>query len=129
MESYSNDFTTIEKRLKESITQTMKTAVFTPKHIYINWKTNETIVIWGDGTKTVVKASDDEFFSPYHAFTAALAKKIFGNNTQVNRIVSKYDYPEPKDPVKRGKHQQQRLEDLRKKLLADKERFKRHDNS
>ena len=33
--------------------------------------------------------------SPYSAFTAALAKKIYGNNSQVNKIVSMTEEPMP----------------------------------
>ncbi len=47
-----------------------------------------TIVFWKDGTKTVVKRSEGEKFNKYYAFCAALAKKVLGNNTQVNKIVA-----------------------------------------
>lgn len=65
--------------------------LLTPKHIVHNRKTAETIVIWKDGTKTSVKpmkGTPEEEMSYYSAFTAALAKKIYGSNTQVNKIVS-----------------------------------------
>ena len=45
------------------------------------------IVYWTDGLKTVVKRSENEPESKYAAFCAALAKKIYGNNSRVNRIV------------------------------------------
>lgn len=47
-----------------------------------------TIVFWEDGTKTVVKRGKDEPFSKYHAFCAALAKKLYTTNSAVNRIVN-----------------------------------------
>lgn len=47
-----------------------------------------TIVFWKDGTKTVVKCSDNDPYIRYNAFCAALAKKIYGNNSQVNKIVA-----------------------------------------
>ena len=47
-----------------------------------------TIVFWKDGTKTVVKRAKGEKFNKYYAFCAALAKKAFGNNSQVNKIVA-----------------------------------------
>lgn len=47
-----------------------------------------TIVFWTDGTKTIVKRGAEEKNSPYAAFCAVLAKKIYGNNTKVNRLVS-----------------------------------------
>lgn len=59
---------------------------FTPKKIIRNGKA--TIVFWIDGTKTVVKCSDDDD-NFYDAFTAALAKYIFGSNSAVKKIVNK----------------------------------------
>lgn len=55
-----------------------------------------TIVFWKDGTKTVVKAMDGVDANPYHGFTAALAKKIYGSSSKVNKIVGKYA---PKDKM------------------------------
>ena len=47
-----------------------------------------TIVFWEDGSKTVVKCRKGTVFDPYYGFTCALAKKVYGNNSQVNRIVN-----------------------------------------
>lgn len=44
------------------------------------------VVFWKDGTKTIVKRKKGEPDNIYHAFTAALAKKIFGSNSKVNSI-------------------------------------------
>ena len=46
-----------------------------------------TIVFWGDGTKTVVKCSPGETFNKYYGFCAAVTKRIFENNSRVNKIV------------------------------------------
>lgn len=46
-----------------------------------------TIVFWEDGTKTVVKCSPGETYNKYVGFCACLAKKIYSNNSRVNRIV------------------------------------------
>ena len=48
-----------------------------------------TIVFWEDGTKTVVKPTEDEHRNDFDAFTAALAKKIYGSTSAVCRIVAK----------------------------------------
>lgn len=48
-----------------------------------------TIVFWDDGTKTIVKCEDGDRQDPYTAFTAALAKKIYGSNSRVKKIVNK----------------------------------------
>ena len=49
-----------------------------------------TIVFWQDGTKTVVKCMDGTPFNPYYGFVCALAKKVYGSNSRINRIVDKY---------------------------------------
>lgn len=70
-------------------------AAFTPKKIIVNGPA--TIVIWKDGTKTVVKkevglhvgylsrVGEDNF--AYYGFLAALAKKIFGSNSHLKRVI------------------------------------------
>lgn len=50
-----------------------------------------TIVFWADGTKTVVKTARGELFDMYHGFTAAVAKKVYGNNTRVKKTVHKFE--------------------------------------
>lgn len=84
--------------------------LLTPKHIFHNRKTAETIVLWKDGTKTVVKPMEgtpDSEMSYYSAFTAALAKKIYGSNTQVNKIVS-----QTTEPVKRKERLNEIIESM-----------------
>ena len=46
-----------------------------------------TIVFWEDGTKTVVKRAEDEPDNEYTAFTAALAKRVFGSNNAIKKII------------------------------------------
>lgn len=45
------------------------------------------VVFWKDKTKTIVKCSEGETFNPYYGFCAALAKKVYGCNSRVNKIV------------------------------------------
>lgn len=59
-----------------------------------------TIVFWSDGTKTVVKRSADCPDSMYNAFTAALAIKVFGSNSQVNKILRTKVRHQQSKPVK-----------------------------
>ena len=49
-----------------------------------------TIVFWNDGTKTVVKCQEGQTFNPYFGFCAAIAKKLYGSNSILNRIVETY---------------------------------------
>lgn len=74
--------------------------VMVPKSIIHNRKTGETIVIWRDNKKTIVKPKEGTEESPYFAFVSALAKKIFGSNSKVNRIVDKTFEPTKRKPKK-----------------------------
>ena len=90
----------VRRLIMDTLSESTKIC-YTPEHIFHNRKTAETIVIWKDGSKTIVKPMDgmpDSEMSHYAAFTAALAKKIFGSNTQVNKIVGMTT-----EPVKRQK--------------------------
>lgn len=52
-----------------------------------------TIVIWEDGTKTVVKAQNDEYFDPEKGLTMAIAKKVFGNKGNYFNQIKKWTKP------------------------------------
>lgn len=72
----------------------------TPKNIFKNGL--YTTVLWADGAKTIVKRGEDDPDDEYSAFTAALARKIYGTNSAVKRIVrmtkvQSKKYKEPKD--------------------------------
>lgn len=60
-------------------------ASITPKKIIRNDRT--TIVIWEDGSKTIVRCEAHKHYDAYEAFTAALAKKIFSNNTKLKKMI------------------------------------------
>lgn len=56
-----------------------------------------TIVFWGDGSKTIVKRAEDEEFDLYAAFTAAVAKKIYGTNSALKKMIyRKVEYQKEK---------------------------------
>lgn len=46
-----------------------------------------TVVFWKDGTKTVVKCAPGTTPNDYDAFTAALAIKIFDNNSKLKKLI------------------------------------------
>ena len=56
-----------------------------PKKIIFNYPA--TSVFWNDGTKTVVKCATGTEPALYNAFCAALAKKIYGTNSRLKRII------------------------------------------
>lgn len=94
------DTNEIVKSIQEQVKNVVVEREFTPKHIIHNRKTDETIVIWRDGTRTTVKPMIGVPHSPYSAFTAALAKKVYGSNTKVNKIVGMTCEPEKRNPDK-----------------------------
>lgn len=62
-------------------------AKYTPKSIEYSADHKTVVVIWSDGDKTIVRRSDNDPDDIYMAFTAALAKKIFGSNSAVKRVI------------------------------------------
>ena len=72
------------KAFRGSITEGAA-SVFMPEKIIKS--ADRTIVFWKDGTKTIVKCADDAEDDLYSAFTAALAEKIYGSNSQVKKIL------------------------------------------
>lgn len=58
---------------------------FTPVRILKSG--SATVVFWKDGSKTVVKCGANETPDDYDAFTAALAIKIFGNNSRLKKVI------------------------------------------
>ena len=74
--------------LEGILTSTIKKVIFNPP---------ATIIMWGDGTKTVVKAMKGVEFNPYYGFTAAVTKKVFGYNSRVSKLVKHGEWwPRPK---------------------------------
>lgn len=58
---------------------------FMPKEIIYN--DAATIVYWADGTKTVVKCNENDEYSEYSGFVAAVAKKMYGGTGPINQII------------------------------------------
>lgn len=58
---------------------------FAPKEIIYN--DAATIVYWTDGTKTVVKCNENDEYSEYSGFVAAVAKKMYGGANAINRLI------------------------------------------
>lgn len=55
-----------------------------------------TIVLWNDGTKTVVKCSDEESYDPEKGLAMTIVKKTFGNHGNYYNIF-KAVLPKPAD--------------------------------
>lgn len=63
-----------------------KTFAICPNRIYY-YDNDYTTVLWNDGTRTTVKLSDDDIYDEYSAFCAALAKRIYGSNSRIKKII------------------------------------------
>lgn len=73
--------------------------IMKPTRIFQN--NNATIVFWDDRTKTVVKKMDGQKDDIYDAFCAAFAKKMFGSNSKIKKMVdSVYETPKKEEPSK-----------------------------
>lgn len=58
-----------------------------------------TIILWNDGSKSVVKAQNDEPFDPEKGFVMAYLKKLLGNDNTFNKEIAKWvKWEEPKMP-------------------------------
>lgn len=49
-----------------------------------------TVVLWKDGTKTVVKCQDGDEFSKEKGLAMAICKKAFGNKGRYNEVFKKW---------------------------------------
>lgn len=61
------------------------TKMVVPKVKQVIYNPPATIVMWDDGTKTVVKCMDQEWYSPYYGFCACICKKMFGSSSAARR--------------------------------------------
>ena len=80
---------------------------------------NATVVMWKDGTKTIVHKAEGTEDSPYAAFTAALAIKCYGSNSEVNRIVRKTEKQKSKKEKAEEKKRKKTLSQLTEEVTIN----------
>ena len=84
-----------------------------------------TIIIWSDGTKTMVKCAEGQQFDRYSGFCACVCKKLFGSSSEVKRIMDAFDADKIREAEERMKEQRRRESEARenaareRKQLAD----------
>ena len=83
---------------------------------------DRTIVFWKDDTKTIVRRSDDTADDLYSAFTAALAIKIYGSNSQVKKILRMADIQPMSDRMRKKEAERYRLQLEARKAREEAER-------
>lgn len=90
----------------------------------------KTIILWNDGSKTMVSCAEEEQLDPYMGFCAAFTKGFFGSKHQVEKMVKNAEYqPSKKTKKKISEVLKQLREDdtkneelpefLKKKLITD----------
>lgn len=74
----------------------VKRAIFNPP---------ATVILWDDGTKSVVKCQNGEPFDAEKGFVMAYLKKLLGNDNTFNKEITRWvDYEEPVDKGCVDKH-------------------------
>lgn len=71
------------------------TAPRAPKQVIYN--DPATIVLWNDGSKTVVKCHPEDVYDPEKGFLLCCAKKLMGNNGRYNDEMRKHACPSKPD--------------------------------
>lgn len=93
-----------------------------PQPIYIRRDGAVTHIAWDDGTHTCVRlCSEDAQDSLYSAFCAALAKKIYGSNARVHRMVDEHTVEFLEEQAKKEKE----LEQQERKEIEDRNHMKK----
>ncbi len=75
------------------------------KKVYFN--NPATVVLWEDGTKTVVKSGEDDIYDPEKGLAMAIAKKALGNKGNYYEVFKKWlpeeEYDEYDDQIEQMK--------------------------
>lgn len=71
-----------------------------------------TIILWKDGSKTVVKRSDDDVWDPEKGFCMAVIKKLYGHTSFIKRFME----PDEEMPILTVEEACENLKNFGKKL-------------
>ena len=85
-----DDIITTEKTYEFMKKNTRKPLLFYDDIKKVIYNFPATIVIWEDGTKTVVKCHNDEVFDPEKGLAMAICKKAFGNGYDFHQVFKKW---------------------------------------
>lgn len=77
------DISSIIKRHAEAINKEAAAKLLKPKRVI--YHDPATIIIWNDGSKTIVKCSPDTEYDAYAGFCSAVAKKLYGSSNAVRK--------------------------------------------
>lgn len=51
----------------------------------------KTIILWKDGTKTIVSCNEDDRYDEYAGFCAAVTKKVFGTTSNAKKVMDSHN--------------------------------------
>lgn len=86
---YQNGYLTFaEAYAKRGLNAQYGTA-YVPKKVIYDEAAGVTVVLWMDGTKTIVRAAEGEGHDAYLGYCIALAKKMHGTNSALKRDLEK----------------------------------------
>ena len=103
-----NDVTTVKK-----FSASMEIKVDIPGMIdRVIFNDPATIIYWKDGSKTVVKRSDDDIWDPEKGFCMAVIKKLYGHTSFIKRFME----PEEEMPILTVEEACESLKNFGKKL-------------
>lgn len=86
---YQNGYLTFaEAYAKRGLNAQYGTA-YVPKKVIYDEAAGVTVVLWMDGTKTIVRAAEGEEHDAYLGYCIALAKKMHGTNSALKRDLEK----------------------------------------
>ena len=86
-----NEKAAIKEEVKKMLNKKYDTrdAYPKPRKVIYDETAGVTVVLWMDGTKTIVRAEEGAEHDAYHGYCAALAKKIHGTNSALQRELKK----------------------------------------
>ena len=58
------------------------------KNVYFNDPV--TVAMWNDGTKTIVRCSENDFYDPEKGLAMAIVKKAYGNDNKFHKVFKKW---------------------------------------
>ena len=108
MRYYYNDATTVKK-----FSASMEIKVDIPGMIdRVIFNDPATIILWKDGSKTVVKRSEDDIWDPEKGFCMAVIKKLYGRTSFIKRFME----PEEEMSILTVEEARENLKNFGKKL-------------
>ena len=84
-----NNIRTIKDDVTESKNLSFSDTCPMPKKVIYDSEAGVTVVMWNDGEKTIVRASEGETLDIYDAFCAAFCKRAYGTNSALKRELNK----------------------------------------